>query len=46
MYRIQLQMFKYRRSRPEVFHEKSVIEHFAKFTEHMCRSLFFNKVKG
>ena len=32
---------------PEVFHKKSVLRNFAKFTEkHLCQSLFFNKVAG
>ena len=32
---------------PEVFSKKGVLRNFAKFTgEHLCQSLFFNKVAG
>ena len=32
---------------PDVFCDKSVLRNFAKFTgEHLCQSLFFNKVEG
>ena len=35
------------RSSREVFYEKGVLKHFAKFKEkHLCQSLFFNKVAG
>ena len=37
----------FRISRPEVFCEKGVLKHFAKFPrKHLCHSLFFNKVAG
>ena len=36
---------KYKSSRPEMFCEKRVLRNFANFTEqHLCQSLFFNKV--
>ena len=36
-----------RSSCPEVFFKKGVLRNFAKFTgEHLCQSLFFNKVAG
>ena len=34
----------FRRSRPEVFCEKSVLKNFEKFiTKHLCQSLFFHR---
>ena len=35
------------RSRPNVFCQKGLLRNFSKFTRnHLCRSLFFNKVAG
>ena len=35
----------HRKSRPDVFCKKGILENFAKFTgKHLCQSLFFNKV--
>ena len=37
----------YRSSRPEVFYKTGVLRNFAKYTgEHLCQSLFFNRVVG
>ena len=39
--------FFYQKQPLKVFHEKSVLRNFAKFTEkHLCQSLYFNKVAG
>ena len=36
-----------RSSGPEVFFKKDVLRNFSKFTgQHLCHSLFFNKVAG
>ena len=36
-----------RNSRPEVFYQKAFLSNFTKFTRnHLCQSLFFNKVAG
>ena len=44
---IEIITFDYQKLPPEVFCKKDVLRNFAKFTgEHMCRSLFFNKVAG
>ena len=40
-------MWKYRKSRPEVFCKKGVLKNVAKFTgKHQYQRLFFNKVTG
>ena len=37
----------FRSSRQKVFYKKGVLRNFTKFTgEHLCQSLFFNKVAG
>ena len=39
--------FMERSSRPDVFCQKGVLRHFAKFTgKHLCQGLFFDKVAG
>ena len=44
---LELSIFSYRSSRPEVFCIKGVLRNFRKLTgKHLCQSLFFIKVAG
>ena len=45
-YQEQYIVFSIQKQPPDVFCKKDALGDFAKFTEHLCQSLFFNKVAG
>ena len=45
-YQEQYIVFSIQKQPPDVFCKKGALGDFAKFTEHLCQSLFFNKVAG
>ena len=45
-YQEQYIVFSIQKQPPDVFCKKDALADFAKFTEHLCQSLFFNKVAG